>query len=464
MIQVTNHSGNQKPLLSRNLLRKRQIATLAWTYLLLIGISTFILGTFSTAFMASLKVNPLESPYRWIFPQISPTAWLKSADLGQQGANDRWWGGFSPDHSIDFFLVYEAPAESGVVPPTIDVPRRKPGGGKAAAITKIFASDYAEIHARSGDVLRYAKTLPNGTKVEFVSQRFDYRISYVSQSSDDPWIERVPLISTAPRTQSLVDSSLPVTRMERRGRTASWDNISPGFLGLMFNNYRRVVNESVELSTGDKLIGHWMRNSFLIGIGRVVLTIVLASLAGYALARFRFFGSRVFFTVMLFSMTIPIQVTFISNYLVIRDINLLNSPWAVIMVVVVSAHVLIMKQFFEGFPKEIEEAAIVDGASRFGTFWRVVLPNAVPALMTNTIMAFQGAWNDFFWPLVLLTNPERNLAMSTGLLSLRVSYGGGQGDWGLVLAGAFISIVPIFIMFFLFQRYITDNQVNDGIK
>lgn len=83
-----------------------------------------------------------------------------------------------------------------------------------------------------------------------------------------------------------------------------------------------------------------------------------------------------------------------------------------------------MKQFFEGFPREIEEAAIVDGANRFQVFWKIVLPNAKPALLVNAILAFQGAWNDFFWPLVLITSPPEALTIQVGLLSLRRSFGG----------------------------------------
>jgi multiple sugar transport system permease protein len=134
----------------------------------------------------------------------------------------------------------------------------------------------------------------------------------------------------------------------------------------------------------------------------------------------------------------------------------------VIVVFVASANVLLMKQFFEGFPREIEEAAIVDGASRFQVFCKIVLPNAKPALLVNAILAFQGAWNDFFWPLVLITSPPEALTVQVGLLSLRRSFGGVQGDWGLVLAGAFISIVPVVILFVLFQRHIVSTQFAKG--
>jgi multiple sugar transport system permease protein len=96
-------------------------------------------------------------------------------------------------------------------------------------------------------------------------------------------------------------------------------------------------------------------------------------------------------------------------------------------------------------------------------FCKIVLPNAKPALLVNAILAFQGAWNDFFWPLVLITSPPEALTVQVGLLSLRRSFGGTQGDWGVVLAGAFISIVPVIILFVLFQRHIVSSQAAKGI-
>lgn len=455
----------ERPLRPLNVLRRRQLAVLAWVYFVFIGLATVILGTFAIAFAASLKDNPLENPFRFIFPQITPSVWITAADLGRQGAADPWWGGFAPGGELVFSLTYAAPAGVDLVTPEVEVPRRKPGSGLAAAITTTFASDYALVELTgTSDRFFVNADMETGQETRWLARTFDYKISYSEEAGDNIWVERLPFTALAPRTQTLLEATLPVTRMERRGRVASWNNIAPGALGLILNSYRRVINETVDLSTGDRLIFKWMGNSFQIAVGRVVLMIVLSSLAGYALARLRFRGVRLVFVLVIFSMTVPVQVTFISNYLVVRDLGLLNSNWSVIMVMIASVHVLLMKQYFESFPREIEEAAMVGGANRFQIFLHIVLPNAKPALIINAIMAFQGAWNDFFWPFVLVTNPPSALAMPVGLLSLRESYGGGQGDWSLVLAGAFISIVPVLIMFVLFQNYIVNNQVSEGIK
>jgi multiple sugar transport system permease protein len=441
-------------------LRRRQIAALGWTWVVMLTLGIVFLGTFVIAFLASLKNDPLESPFRFIFPQVNPAAWVAAADLGSQAGGGALWGGFTPEADVTFTVTY-AVDEGEVAEPEVEVPRRVPGSGVAAAITRDFASDYAQVEFLG----REDFVIEGEEGVGINAATFTYRITYpTTAGATSPDIRTLPFTATVPARQDLLDSSLPVTQMERRGRTASWDNIAPGALGLIFDNYRRLANEVVDLSSGDRLLGYWMLQSFLIGLGRVILVVTLASLAGYALARMKFRGKEAIFALVIFSMTIPAQVTFISNYLVIRDINLLNTVWGVIIVFTFSAHVLLMKQFFEGFPKDIEEAATIDGASRFQTLTRIVLPNARPALMTNAIMAFQGAWNDFFWPFILITSPPQNLTIQVGLSGLRQQYGAGEGDWGLVLAGAFISIVPMVIMFIIFQRYIVATNVSEGVK
>jgi multiple sugar transport system permease protein len=457
----------EKKRLPAEALVRRQIAGMAWVYLVFIAISTVMLGTFVIAFVASLKVDPLERPFRLVFDQLLPTAWFAAADLGRQGANDPWWGGFAPGGKVTFTATYTAAPGIEIVPPEAEVPRRRPGSGAAAALIKHYAIDFAILtQGAAVDGEMAVKNDETGEMEMWPTRTFTYEVAFdpVKAEGDGPWIERTPLNLTSPNTQQLVTSTLSPTRFERRGRVASWDNITPGALGLIFNNYRRVITETADLRTGNSLFTGWLWNSFFIAVFRVISTLILASLAGYALARLKFRGAGLIFGLVLFSMTIPAQVTFISNYLIFRDIGLLNTPWSVIVVLVVGSHVLLMKQFFEGFPKEIEEAAMVDGTSRFGIFWRIVLPNSMPALIVNAIMAFQAAWNDFFWPLVLLTSPPQALTVQVGLLSIRRSYGGSAGDWGLVLAGAFISIIPVLILFILFQRYIVSNQVSEGIK
>ena len=458
---ANGHARSRPGPLPLAALRRRQLAALFWTWLVLIGLVTVFLGTFAIAFLASLKEDPLESPFRFVFPQVMPSAWLAAADLGADAGGGALWGGIAPGGEIVFSATWAAPPGDGVVEPVVEVPRRVPGSPIARALTEHYASDFTAIEK----VEEVAAEVEGPDGRPWPAVRYAWRIAYVPGPDGlAPTIDRLPFTATVPRGQVLIDADLPISAMERRGRLASWSNLAPGALGLVFDNYRRVWNETVDIATGERLFPWWLLNSFLIAIGRVLMIVALASLAGYALARLRFRGSVAVFAAVIFSMTIPPQVTFVSNYLVVRDLGLLNTPWGVIVVFTFSTHVLLMKQFFEGFPREIEEAAIMDGASHWTVFWRIVLPNSRPALVTNAIIAFQAAWNDFFWPFVLLSTPPQALSVQVGLLALREQGAGGESDWGLVLAGAFISIVPVVAMFVLFQRYILDNQVTEGIK
>ena len=441
-------------------LRRRQVAALGWTWLAVIGLGTLFLGTFVIAFLASLKEDPLESPFRWNVAQVRPSAWIAAADLGAAAGGGALLGGFEPGGQIVFSATWAAPPERGLAVPEVEVPRRVPGSPIARALTEHYASDVATVEALG--VESATVTGPDGR--EWPAARHTWRIAYPVADGLGPRIERLPFTATVPRGQVLVGADLPASAMERRGRTASWSNLAPGALGLVFDNYRRVWNETVDISSRERLFPWWLLNSLVIAVGRVLMIVALASLAGYALARLRFSGAGAVFAAVIFSMAIPPQVTFVSNYLVVRDLGLLNTPWGVIVVFTFSAHVLLMKQFFESFPREIEEAALADGATHFQVFRHIVLPNAKPALATNAIIAFQAAWNDFFWPFVLLSSPLQALSVQVGLLSLRQAGGAGESDWGLVLAGAFISVVPVVVTFVLFQRHLIDNQVSEGIK
>jgi multiple sugar transport system permease protein len=299
--------------------------------------------------------------------------------------------------------------------------------------------------------------------------RFRLRIAY---EKEGPYLERVPLDLEAPRGALLLEATLDPVRMERRGRVASWDNVVPGLLGYAFHNYVRAFRETRSLETGQSLFLRWTLNSFLIAFIKVLTTLVFASMAGYALARLRFPGRQALFLFLLFSMMVPGQVTFISNYLVLKDgifglsrlfgvETLLNTYAGLILSGLVGAGaVFIMKQFFESIPREVEEAALIDGATPLQTLFRIVLPMATPALGALAILTFQGTWNEFFWPFIVLTSPREIYTLPLGLLSFRNAYG-QVGDWGLILAGGFLSMIPILILFAVFQRYFVEG-VNVG--
>ncbi|WP_394149764.1 carbohydrate ABC transporter permease [Vibrio maritimus] len=444
---------------------RRRWAKVAWVYSSLLLVATVMLGTFVVAFLASLKDDPLEQPFKFSFAQVQPSNWSAAYDLGKQGNNAPMFGGFAPGADINFTVTYAVEAGEELVTPKIEVPRRRPGTGMAAAIVTDFAADYALVSepvlvSSEQDVTYIEKRGRREVEKQGHSQTWSFSIRY---DGTGPEIATLPLSVEAPRGQVLIDSTLAPSKMERRGRVAAWDNAAPGFIGYVFKSYVRVYTESVSLETGKSLFMSWTINSFFIAIGKVLLTLFFACTAGYALARLKFTGARAVFAFMLFSMMIPGQVTFISNYLIYKDIGLLNTPWAVITAVVASGQVLIMKQFFENIPKELEEAAIVDGASPAVILWKVFMPLAKPAILSVTILGFQGAWNDFFWPLVVINSPADAFTLPVGLLSLRNAYG-VAGDWNLILAGAFLSTIPVLIVFMVFQRYFVGNDISSAVK
>jgi len=372
--------------------------------LLVVGL--LFIGVFYVAFITSLKTNPLEWPFRFSVAQLNPRYWVTSARLGRIGNDDAWMGGFAEGADVRFEVTYFVPAGMEVSPPQVTISRRNPGSRLVALVPSEFAADFAVSNiretARRPGSRQQGGELLNGQLVSYeLEVRYDPSLGQGRRAA------RLPVDLLTPRGYRLVDATLPPDRIERRGRVASWDAITPGFLGFTFKNYLRVFHESFDATSGQSLFWRWTINSFFIALVKVLTTLLFASMAGYALARLTFPGRRFLFLFLLFSMMVPAQVTFISNYLVLRDAiglrwlfknaSLLNNPWGVIISGMVGAGaVFIMKQFFESISREVEEAARIDGANPLQTFFRVVFPMATPALGALTILTFQGAWNDFF--------------------------------------------------------------------
>uniref|UniRef100_UPI0028698376 carbohydrate ABC transporter permease n=1 Tax=Deinococcus sp. TaxID=47478 RepID=UPI0028698376 len=278
-----------------------------------------------------------------------------------------------------------------------------------------------------------------------------------------PVFERTPVQVDVQRGQSILGSTLPPSDKQNFDRSFAYRNITPGVLGFTLNNYRRAFNETTNPQTGQSLFLRWVGNSFLYAALRLVAALLFCSLAGYALARLDFPGKNLIFVVgVLFVQMVPGQVNLVSNYVLLRDLHLLNIWGLWLQGLVAAGGVFLMKQFFEGMPRELEESASIDGAGPFTTFWRVMLPQAGPALIALAITQFQGAWNDFFWPVVLLRQ-NTDFTLTVGLSNFRSAYG-GQGDYGLILAGAVLSAIPVIIVFVVFQRYFVDTGADSAVK
>ncbi|MER6008660.1 carbohydrate ABC transporter permease [Nonomuraea sp. NPDC051941] len=205
----------------------------------------------------------------------------------------------------------------------------------------------------------------------------------------------------------------------------------------------------------------WLGNSLLVTVVITVGRVLLDSMAGYALARLRFPGRRAIFSTIIAMLAVPGVVLFIPKFLVLNQFGMYDSYTALILPVIAdAAGVFIMKQFFESLPVSVEEAAKVDGAGVFRTYWSIVLPMARPALLTLTIISFQGSWNEFAHTLVAVQNPEL-FTLPRGLADL-VSGSLGKGtQYPLKLGAALMATIPVAVVFVIFQRYFV-RGANEG--
>lgn len=202
----------------------------------------------------------------------------------------------------------------------------------------------------------------------------------------------------------------------------------------------------------DLMLVQWLANSVIAATAHTLLVLALSAPAAYAFARIDFPGKNILFFLLLATLMIPGDVRLIPNYLVMRDLKLLGSIAALIIPGAANVFgVFLLRQFFQSIPVELEEAAIIDGASRFGVFWRIILPLSTPALVALAIFVFQANWNDFLWPLVVTSTIEQR-TLPVGLSILQSAYGNQQR--GLVLASAIFSTIPVILMYLIFQRQI----------
>jgi len=208
----------------------------------------------------------------------------------------------------------------------------------------------------------------------------------------------------------------------------------------------------------------WIGNSLIVGIIVTVLNLVFNTMAGYALARINFRGKNMIFSLLLLLIMIPSQVTMIPLYIVISHLGLIDTHGSLIFTTMINiSYIFMMRQFFINFPKDVEEAATIDGLSRLGTFFKVVLPNAKGAVATQAIFVFMGIWNEFMKPLLFISSPDKYM-LTQGLNAISKQYMNAT-KWDVIMSGAIISIIPIFIIYILLNKYfITSNDQTAGIK
>ena len=206
---------------------------------------------------------------------------------------------------------------------------------------------------------------------------------------------------------------------------------------------------------------NWFVNSIGVAVAGTLLTLAIDALAGYAYARLEFMGRNALFTLMIATLALPSIVFLVPNYLTITNLQWLNNYQAVIAPGLAGVFgVFFLRQFFQTLPKELEEAALIDGANTFTTFWRIALPLSRPALATLGIITFLAYWNDYLWPSLVLTTPDK-FTLPVGLASLQGSF---TFDYGIIMAGAVIAAAPVIVLYVLLQRFIIQSVAMTGLK
>jgi multiple sugar transport system permease protein len=223
--------------------------------------------------------------------------------------------------------------------------------------------------------------------------------------------------------------------------------------GIHWRNYPDALNSAP--------FGRFFLNSFLVTGASVVGNLAFCSLAGYAFARLRFFGRDVLFVVLLATLMVPFQVVMIPTFLIVHDLGLVNSLGALILPNLVTPFgIFLLRQFFRTLPIELEEAARIDGCSRLGVLFRVVLPLSMPAMATLAIVTFLWTWNDFLWPLIVITSPDK----STVQLGLASFQGAHQTNWPQLMAGNMAALLPMLIVFVVAQKWFVQSLASSGVK
>lgn len=217
----------------------------------------------------------------------------------------------------------------------------------------------------------------------------------------------------------------------------------------------------VLFNSPDNPILRWFANSLLSATAHSLLVVITASLAGYALARMDFRGKNLMFAVIISTMFVPGFIFLMPNFLMLDRLGWLDTLLAIVVPGAAGAFgVFFMRQFFLSLPKEFEESARIDGAGPFTTFFRIMLPNATPAMVTLLVLSFLANWNDFVWPLYVLFS-DVSLTLPIGLSKLQGAY---TIDYPVIMAGAVIASLPVLILYTFVQRYIIDGVASSGVK
>lgn len=225
--------------------------------------------------------------------------------------------------------------------------------------------------------------------------------------------------------------------------------------GMSLDNYKYIFGRS-------SLFPKWFLNSFLVALIGTVVNVFINTMAGYSLSRLTFPGRDQIYHALLVLMMVPSQVLLIPNYLILQKLGMLDSYAALVLPAAANiGNIFLMRQFFMNFPKEVEEAASIDGLGRYARFFRICMPLARPTIATQAIFVFMGFWNEFTKPMLYIKTPSK-YTLTLGLQSFSSQDAGTM--WHQVMAAACISVFPIIIIYLIFNKYFLVGVRMDGEK
>jgi alpha-1,4-digalacturonate transport system permease protein len=224
-------------------------------------------------------------------------------------------------------------------------------------------------------------------------------------------------------------------------------------MGFTLENFRSVF------ATGD--VPRYALNSLIVATSSSLITAVASSMAGFALAKYRFLGRQVIFMVIISVLLIPLQVLMVPVFLILKTLGWINTLIGIIIPPAATATgTFMMRQYIVGIPDELLEAARIDGASDWKIYCRVILPLSAPALGAVGILSFTWRWNDYLWPLIVINN-QQNYTLQLSLANL---VGTNTVEWGTLLAYATLAMLPVLVVFICFQRYFLRGSLTGAVK
>ncbi|MCF1471829.1 carbohydrate ABC transporter permease [Agrobacterium vitis] len=300
----------------------------------------------------------------------------------------------------------------------------------------------------AAEITRFPPTLLPRDAVEVTVRGYDKPLS-LWQVSMDGTTRQMAMVRRIGLKAQMVDPENPQAPVSVDTRT-----ITPvQSLTIATENYTDPLTRFAFLT--------FLKNSVFVTVVATALTLIVNALAAFALSKYRFRGDKAVFVLIISTLMIPLTVVMVPAYLVIVGVGLVDNLWGVIIPTIASpTGVFLLRQYMLTIPDELIEAARVDAASEFRIFWRIVLPLTAPALAVLAIFSVLWRWNDFLWPLIVLSSRE-NFTLQVGLNAFQGEF---SVQWNYILAMTFLSLMPVTLVFLFLQKYITTGIAGTGMK